>query len=113
MARFGKEDRELTRQYLKEKRFLDRKSKVLVRLDGTLRIVLSGVDKSNLRLQCFERDGYKCVDAGDGHTCYGPLEMSHDPAMSKSAGSDVLEQVFARCWRAHVIFDKKNCPAHF
>lgn len=113
MARFGSEDVELTRQYRKEKRFLDRRSKVLIRLDGTQRFVFAGVDKTNLRNQCFERDAHQCVDAGNGHTCYGPLQMSHFPAMSKSEGSDVLEQVFTRCWRHHVLLDGHGQDLHF
>lgn len=113
MARFGHEDKQLTIEYRKSGRFQSRGSKVLVRWDGSLRIVLQGIDKTNLRLECFTRDNYTCVDRNDGHTCHGPLQMSHDPAMGKSGGSDVLEQVFCRCWRAHVKLDHKNCPAHF
>lgn len=113
MPRFGHEDKQLTTEYRKSGRFQCRRSRVLVRWDGSHRLLLSGVDKSNLRTACFERDGFRCVDAGDGHTCQGPLEMSHDPAMSKSEGSDVLEQVFCRCWRHHVLLDGHGQPMHF
>lgn len=113
MARFGSEDAEFTKQYRRNKQFLDPESKVLVRLDGTYRIVLAGRDKSNLRAACFERDHYRCVDAGDGHICYGPLQMSHFPAMSKSEGSDILEQVFTRCWRHHILLDGHGQDLHF
>jgi hypothetical protein len=39
--------------------------------------------------------------------------MSHFPAMSKSEGSDILEQVFTRCWRHHVLLDGHGQPMHF
>ena len=112
--RFGHFDKELTKQYRKEGKFVSRDSMVLVRKDGSLRIELHGDDASNLRFACFTRDRWKCVGGsmGENH-CHGHLEMSHDPAMSKSEGSDVLSQVFTRCWRHHVLFDKKGQPAHF
>lgn len=113
IMRFGHWDKELTKQYRKEGRFEDRNSKVLVRRDGTLRIVLAGIDKSRLRSACLARDGYDCVDRGDGHKCHGPLQMSHWPPMSKSEGSDVLNQVFTRCWRAHILLDGHGKPVHF
>lgn len=107
--RFARLDKELTRQA----HFLDRRSKVGLRFDGSMRIVLKGRDKEILRAACFERDNYACVDRGDGHICYGPLQMSHWPPLSKSEGSDVLSGVATRCWRAHVLLDGHKQPMHF
>ena len=113
MPRFGKFDAGATKDARADGRFKDKRSKILVRFDGSYRIELRGSDASRLREECFNRDRGRCVDAGDGHACHGPLQMSHDPAMSKSAGSDVLEQVFVRCWRHHVLLDFHGQPAHF
>jgi len=115
IPRFGHLDSEATKDAYRNGRFTDKKkrSRVLRRMDGTVRIELSGIDSTNLRIACFERDHYKCVDAGDGHACYGFLQMSHWPPMSKSEGSDVLEQVACRCWRHHVLLDGHGQPMHF
>lgn len=109
MGTFGHEDKERAAEYRKSGRFVDRRSKVFIRKDGTERIVLQGTDKIRLREKCLARDGWKCVDAGkDGVMCHWKLDMSHDPAMSKSEGSDVLEQVRTRCRWHHNIFDRHD-----
>lgn len=83
--------------------FKDRRSKIGIRADGTFRYDLAGVDKSALRDRVFHRDFYTCVDAKvtknrvDDRQCSGPLEMSHEPAMSKSEGSDEEKSCFCRC----------------
>jgi hypothetical protein len=112
MPRFGHLDSEATKDAKRNGRFKDRRSVVLRRIDGTFRIVLFGQDKSNLRNACLERDRYLCVDRSKG-PCDGPLQMSHWPPMSKSEGSDVLEQVFTRCWRHHVLLDGHGQQMHF
>ncbi len=93
--------------------FKDSRSMIGLRFDGTERIVLKGEDKRDLHAACMERDGYMCVDRGNGTVCSGPLHMSHWPAMSKSEGSDILSQVSTRCWVHHVRLDFHNSPAHF
>ena len=118
MPHFGHLDSEATKDARRNGRFLCRDSRVLRRMDGSERIELRWVDKSNLRAACFERDGQKCVDRhkdaiDEKSRCSGPLQMSHWPPMSKSEGSDVLEQVFTRCWRHHVLLDGHGQPMHF
>jgi hypothetical protein len=115
MSRFGQKDGAATREAYEDGRFLDAKkrSQVLRRMDGSSRIELRGIDATNLRLACFERDHYRCVDEGNGHECHGPLQMSHNPPMSKSEGSDVLDQVQTRCWRHHILLDGHGQPMHF
>src|SRR5579864_5789825 len=113
MPRFGHLDREATKDAYRNGVFKSRDSKVLRRMDGSARIELRGMDVSLLRSACFERDRHQCVDRGDGHACHGPLQMSHWPPMSKSEGSDVLEQVFTRCWFHHMKLDYHGCDPHF
>ena len=100
----GHYDPEITKEYRKSGRFLDRGSKVYVRKDGSLRIRLAGRDKSNLRLACFEKDGWQCVEEGNS-PCKGNLEMSHEPAISDPEGSDEISKVFTRCHFHHTEFD--------
>ena len=111
--RFGHLDSDATKDRRRNGEFLSKDSKVLRRMDGSTRIELRGIDASHLRMACFERDSHRCVDRGDGHECHGPLQMSHWPPMSKSEGSDVLEQVFTRCWRHHILLDFHGQPAHY
>ena len=99
----GHLDPEITASY----RWFDRRSKVYVRKDGSHRIVLAGRDKSNLREDCFARDGYQCVDRGDLLMCRGRLELSHTPPMSDPEGSDELDKVKARCDRHHKVYDNR------
>jgi hypothetical protein len=112
MARFGHFDVAATKQAFREGRFLDKRSRLLRRLDGSYRVELRGIDASNLRRECFERDRGLCVDRSDGR-CSGPLEMSHWPPMSKSEGSDELDKVSLRCKSHHIRKDYHDCPAHF
>jgi hypothetical protein len=111
--RFGHLDQAATLDARRNGQFKDRRSRVLRRMDGTQRIVLFGSDKSKLREDCFRRDNYKCVDASSGTKCDGVLQMSHWPPMSKSEGSDQLDQVFCRCFKHHTILDFHGQPAHF
>ena len=98
----GHYDPELTAEYRKSGRFEDRGSRAYIRKEGSLRLVLAGRDKSNLREQCFERDGFRCVDRPD---CAGRLEMSHTPPMSDPEGSDEIDKVRTRCKRHHAEYD--------
>ena len=106
--RFARFSEELT----KAAHFHDRRSMIGLRFDGTERVVLKGRDKESLREACFERDMNMCVDR-EMSPCFGWLEMSHFPAMSKSEGSDVLEKVFCRCWRHHILLDGHKQPMHY
>jgi hypothetical protein len=111
MPRFGHLDQALTNEARKSGRFLDKRSGMLRRMDGSYRIVLFGKDKTLLRLACFARD-QGCVDRQKS-PCDGWLELSHDPPMSKSEGSDVLEQVFCRCVKHHRELDLHGEDGHF
>jgi hypothetical protein len=105
--RFAKFDREAT----KAAGFHDRRSRIGVRADGTLRYDLAGKDKSELREKVFERDGWKCVDRPKTITdsmCLGPRELSHWPPMSKSGGSDSMETTFCRCQKHHRLLDNNQ-----
>jgi hypothetical protein len=112
MPRFGHLDQTLTKEARKSGRFLDKRSMVLRRMDGSYRIVLFGMDKVRLRVDCFLRDSDQCVDRRKS-PCHGWLELSHDPPMSKSEGSDVLEQVFCRCVKHHRELDLHGEDGHF
>ena len=100
----GHYDPHLTRMRRAHGEFTDRRSKVYVRKDGSLRIRLFGRDKSNLRDDCFARDRYKCMDP-DSMPCDGKLEMSHNPPISNPDGSDELDKVETRCTFHHSLFD--------
>jgi hypothetical protein len=106
--RFARYNERLT----KAAKFKDKNSKIGLRFDGTQRIVLKGRDKMSLRAEVFMRDGYSCVDRGEGK-CAGRLELSHWPPMSRSGGSDVVEQCFVRCQKHHRILDGNGQPMHF
>lgn len=110
--RFAKFSRELT----KAAKFKDRRSKIGIRADGSLRYDLAGLDKGDLREKVFTRDEFGCVDARTivdllcgpveiSKLCVGPLEMSHWPPMSKSGGSDEMATCFCRCRKHHRLLD--------
>lgn len=101
--RFAKFDRGLT----KAAKFQDKRSKVGIRADGTLRFDLAGFDKCELRNKVFDRDGWACVELPDSglNNCSGPLELSHWPPMSKSGGSDEMATCFCRCRKHHRLLD--------
>lgn len=94
----------------KEAGFKDRRSKIGIRPDGTLRYDLSGIDKGDLREKVFERDGWACVELPDTgvNNCSGPLELSHWPPMSKSGGSDEMKSCFTRCRKHHRLLDNNQ-----
>jgi len=95
----------LTRSRRKSGEFKDKRSAVYVRKDGSLRIRLFGKDKSNLRDECFTRDGWDCVDDQTALSCEGLLEMSHQPPISDPEGSDEIDKVRTRCKKHHAEFD--------
>lgn len=102
--RFAKFDKETT----KAAGFKDKRSKIGRRFDGTLRFDLAGKDKNELHDLVFKRDKWRCVDRPkkwNDIACYGPLEMSYWPPMSKSGGSDEMATCFTRCRKHHRILD--------
>lgn len=112
--RFAKFSKSLTA----EAGFLDKRSKIGLRADGTKRYDLAGKDKQNLRDEVFKRDKH-CVDAPTildllvgpkaiVNLCSGPLEMSHWPPMSKSGGSDEMATCFCRCRKHHRLLDNNQ-----
>lgn len=112
--RFGHEDPELAAQFRVAGRFKDPGSRVLVRKDGSLRLELAGCDMSELREMRFSMDRFTCVDGGGiGWGCKGRLELSHDPARSKSEGSDEIDKVFTRCQFHHRKLDFHGKDGHF
>jgi hypothetical protein len=109
-VRFARFDKGRT----KAAKFKDKRSKIGVRFDGSLRYDLAGKDKSALREKVFERDSWFCVDAsselrtGNFVGCRGPLELSHWPPMSKSEGSDEMKTCFTRCRKHHRLLDNNQ-----
>lgn len=96
-----------SRSLTKAANFQDKRSRIGVRFDGTLRYDLAGEDKKALRERVFQRDGYKCqyTDAGP---CSGPLELSHWPPMGRSAGSDQDNSCDCLCIRHHRLRDNNQ-----
>ena len=99
-------------EYLTEEaKFKDWRSEIGIRFDGSLRVNLHGLDMQVLREKVFERDDYRCVDYGNALTkgiCEGPLELSHWPPRSKSAGSDTMEGATCRCRKHHRLLDNNQ-----
>ncbi len=92
--------------------FADKRSRVLT--DG--RRYLYGEDKTALRREVFERDGYRCVGVPNGRQCGRSLtwetgEMSHYPR--RPIGGDSLETCSLRCRTCHRLTDGHGMPMHF
>jgi hypothetical protein len=75
--------------------FLDPRSKIGVRLDGSLLVRLEGRDKSNLRADCLVRDRYTCTKCGRFRRDE-ELDMHHIQHLGEGGG-DILENVTTRC----------------
>lgn len=88
--------------------FKDRRSKIGIRADGSLRYDIAGQDKFDLRERVFERDRWTCVDRSTLDRCDLWLEMSHWPPMSKSGGSDEMKTCFTRCRKHHRLLDNNQ-----
>src|SRR5215472_18131478 len=84
--------KEETKRGRKAKEFVDRRSKVGIRPDGTFYTRLYGTDKSHLRERCLERDSFRCTDCG----ATGQLDMSHELSLGRG-GDDTLGNVRSRC----------------
>jgi hypothetical protein len=108
----------------KEAHFLDRRSVIGRRMDGSLHVRLFGRDMIALHERVFERDGHRCVDCGwpyagrswtycelvqrgDIH-----LELSHNIPRGRG-GSDTEENTACRCRICHRKRDLHGQPGHF
>lgn len=107
--------------HTKAAKFRDRRSRVGVRPDGSLRYDLEGRDKTALRDAVFERDHWTCAEQNPrsewfmhyGTKCAGKLDLSHEPPMSTSAGSDEESTTVVRCRRHHRSRDGHGEDLHF
>ena len=74
---------------------------------GKLGIVrCTGDDLTSLRIECFERDDYRCVDCGRTVRVDAPewadnrAHMAHIEGRGRG-GSDVITNVHTKCRRCH------------
>jgi hypothetical protein len=102
--RFAHQNAALTR----EAHFLDRRSAVGLKDDGSLHIRLFGLDMSHLRERVFARDQNCCVDCGSSYW----LQLSHDVPRSMGGG-DTEDNTHARCIICHRKKDLHGMPGHF
>jgi hypothetical protein len=102
--RFAQEKKYLT----EDAHFLDPRSKIGLRADGSPLIRLFGKDKSLLHDRVFERDKHQCVECGSTYW----LQLSHDVPLGQG-GSDTEENTHCRCITCHTKRDGHGQPMHF
>lgn len=102
--RFAREHAALT----EDAHFMDPRSKVGLRADGSPLVRLFGRDKSALHDRVFARDKNACVDCGSTYW----LQLSHDVPLGHGGG-DTEDNTHCRCRDCHVKRDLHGEPGHF
>lgn len=89
---FAKFSLELT----KAANFQDRKSRIGIRPDGSVRESLEGLDWTLRKAECLSRDGFRCV------VCGGLMDLDpHHKVHRGTGGGDDLENLEIRCRGCH------------
>jgi hypothetical protein len=101
------EAKRLTAEARASGRFKNPRSKIGIRPDGSELVKLFGEDWDKLRVEVFERDGWKCVDCNKKAWEVYKLDPSHNIPRGHG-GSDVLSNVHTRCRDCHNRKDERD-----